>query len=82
MKRLIALMAFFLVGVPLAAWALARSGVDRGYVAEFIGFCASLLGISRSGVASALSEALLTLAILGGVATAAAYIYEALGEED
>lgn len=79
----IPLIAFFLVGVPITVWILIASGLDRGYITDFIGYCASLIGVSRVGVSSYISEILLVIAYIGGIATAILYIYEKIfGEED
>ncbi len=76
------LMGIFLVGIPILVWALITSGIDNGYISDFISYCASLLGINRSGGATLASELLLTIAYIGGIATAVLYIYERIfGEE-
>jgi len=78
----IALLSFFLVGVPILVSIMIRLGIDRGVLSDFIAFCASLLGINRVGVAGMASEIMLTIALIGGVAVAVLYIYEAVfGEE-
>ncbi|HWQ16420.1 MAG TPA: hypothetical protein VNL13_01120 [Sulfolobales archaeon] len=79
---IIALLSFFLVGVPILVSIMVRLGIDRGAVSDFIEFCASLLGINRVGVAGMASEIMLTIALIGGVAVAILYIYETVfGEE-
>lgn len=78
----IPLMAFFLVGVPIIVWILIESGLDRGYISDFIAYCASLLGVSRVGVSSYVSEILLIIAYIGGIATAILYIYEKIFSEE
>lgn len=66
----------------MIVWFLIASGLDRGYISDFIGFCASLLGVSRVGVSTYISEILLVIAYIGGIATAILYIYEKIfGEE-
>ncbi|MEM1611371.1 MAG: hypothetical protein QXQ57_06980 [Sulfolobales archaeon] len=79
---IVLLMGFFLIGAPILIWALIALGIDRGYISDFISFCASFLGINRSGSATLASELLLTIAYIGGIATAVLYIYEKIfGEE-
>ncbi|MEM0472985.1 MAG: hypothetical protein QXX84_08820 [Sulfolobales archaeon] len=79
---IISLLSFFLVGVPILVSIMIRLGIDRGVLSDFIAFCASLLGINRVGVAGMASEIMLTIALIGGVAVAVLYIYEAVfGEE-
>lgn len=75
-------MGFFLVGIPILIWALIASGLDRGYISGFIEYCASFLGISRVGGATLLSEILLVIAYIGGIATAVLYIYEKIFSEE
>ncbi|MDT7889792.1 MAG: hypothetical protein RQ885_12585 [Desulfurococcales archaeon] len=75
-------MVFFLVGIPILAWVLMVLGIDRGYISDFISYCASYLGIARSGGATLASELLLIIAFIGGVATAVLYIYERIFSEE
>ncbi len=81
MLPIIALLGFFLVGVPILISIMISLGIDRGAVSGFISFCASLLGINRTGIASLASEIMLTIALLGGVAVAVLYIYESVFKE-
>lgn len=78
----IALLGFFLVGVPIIITIMVSLGIDRGVIADFISFCASLVGISRVGSASLASEIMLTIAFIGGVIVAILYIYERVFGED
>lgn len=78
----IALLGFFLVGVPIIITIMVILGIDRGVITDFISFCASLVGISRVGSASLASEIMLTIAFIGGVVVAILYIYERVFGED
>ncbi len=78
----IAILGFFLVGVPIIISAMISLGIDRGAITDFISFCASLVGVSRVGSASTASEIMLTIAFIGGVMVTILYIYERVfGEE-